>query len=217
MYRKELNIGDKFGEWTVIKQLDERKYGYIIYQVMCSCGELQNLSGHYLRDEKSKFCRRCSAKRRIPKGRDHRLYKHGASMIGNPERSTYKVWVSLRQRCNNESCKDYKNYGARGIKTSEDWETFEGFLKDMGVKPDKLSLERIDNNSDYCKENCKWATRLEQNNNKRDNTGFEIEGKRVIRTEIQNKMNWTRDMYRRRQEKYGDDWIIEQYTNQNPI
>jgi len=81
----------------------------------------------------------------------------------------------------------------------------------MGVCPHNMSLERINNDSDYCKKNCKWATRFEQSNNKRNNTHFIINGKRVTRRDIQIALNWTRDMYRRRFEKYGNEWIIDQY------
>lgn len=119
----------------------------------------------------------------------------------------------MKQRCNNPDSRDYKNYGGRGIKYCEKWETFEGFFEDMGMCPDGLSLERIDNDGHYSKENCKWATRKEQNNNRRDNTTFIINGKKVTRTQIQETLGWTRDMYRRRQEKYGTDWIIEKYID----
>lgn len=211
MYRKDLNIGDKFGEWTVIEKLNERKNGYLLFKVKCSCGYEMKLSGVYLRAEKSKLCRSCSAIKRIPKGKDHRFFKHGASMKGNSLRPTNKVWVVMRQRCMNEKSRDFKNYGGRGIKFCDKWDTFEGFFEDMGECPKGFSLERINNDGDYCKENCKWATRKEQNNNRRDNTSFIIDGKRIVRTQIQEKLGWTRDQYRRRSEKYGNDWIIEQY------
>lgn len=213
MYKKNLNIGDQFNEWTVIKELEQRKFGHLLYLVKCSCGNESELAGYYLRANKSKYCRSCSTKKRIPKGDNNKFYKHGASMKDNPIRPTYKIWVVMRQRCLNYNSKDYKNYGARGISFCKNWETFEGFINDMGICPKNLSLERIDNDGNYCKENCKWATREEQNNNRRDNTFFMIDGKKVIRTHIQKIMNWTRSMYRRRQEKYGDQWIIDQYKS----
>lgn len=213
MYRKELTSGDMFGDWKVIEQMKEKKHGHLLYRVVCICGYETFLTGNYLRSMKSLYCRSCSAKKRIPKGNENKFFKHGASMIGNPLRPTNKVWVVMKQRCNNKSSRDYKNYGARGIKYCEKWETFEGFLEDMGKCPKGLSLDRIDNNGMYSKENCRWVTRKEQNNNRRDNTTFMIDGKKVTRTQIQEKLNWTRDMYRRRHEKHGNDWIIEQYRN----
>lgn len=213
MYRKELNIGDKFGEWTVLELMKQKKNGHLLYRAQCACGSESLLTGYYLRSMKSPFCRSCSAKKRIPKGENNKFYKHGASMKGNPLRSTNKRWVVMKQRCNNPDSRDYKNYGGRGIKYCEKWENFEGFFEDMGMCPDGLSLERIDNDGHYSKENCKWATRKEQNNNRRDNTTFIINGKKVTRTQIQETLGWTRDMYRRRQEKYGTDWIIEKYID----
>jgi hypothetical protein len=211
MYRKILNIGDRFGDWIVIEQLPTKKNGYITYKARCICGSESNLSGNYLRSFKSPCCRSCSAKKRTPKGKNNKFFKHGASMIGNPLRSTNKTWVVMKQRCNNPNSRDYKNYGGRGITYCKKWETFEGFIKDMGIRPKGLSLDRIDNNGNYCKENCRWATRKMQNNNRRDNTFFIIDGVRITRTEIQDQLKWTRDMYRRRHEKYGEKWILDLY------
>jgi len=211
MNRKILNIGDKFGGWIILEQLQEKKNGYILYKVKCLCGTEMIHAGHYIRSLKSPFCRSCSAKKRIPKGKENKFFKHGASMKDNPLRNTNKVWVVMKQRCNNINSRDYKNYGGRGINYCEKWETFEGFVDDMGKCPKGLSLDRINNDGNYEKNNCRWSTRTQQNNNRRDNTIFMIENVRVTRTEIQNKLNWTRDMYRRRFEKYGPEWIVNEY------
>ena len=72
--------------------------------------------------------------------------KHGMS-----ETYTHKTWCSMRQRCNNKNNKKYKDYGGRGIKICKRWEKFENFYKDMGDKPTGTTLDRIDNNGDYCK------------------------------------------------------------------
>lgn len=87
----------------------------------------------------------------------------------------YMIWATMRQRVNNPKNKKYKDYGARGIDICPEWDSFLQFYTDMGPKPDGYSLDRIDNDKGYSKENCKWSTPKEQANNRRphkNKTGF---------------------------------------------
>jgi hypothetical protein len=89
----------------------------------------------------------------------------------------YNIWQGMKTRCTNRLCINYDNYGGRGICLSEKWESFDGFWEDMGdsYKPG-LTLDRIDNNGGYCKENCRWVTPREQCYNKRTNHIVEYNG-----------------------------------------
>jgi hypothetical protein len=82
----------------------------------------------------------------------------------------YYRWAGIIQRCTNPNNKEYKHYGARGITVCERWLKFENFLKDMGLPPtDKCQIDRIDNDNNYCKENCRWTTPKINSRNRRDN------------------------------------------------
>jgi hypothetical protein len=88
---------------------------------------------------------------------------------GMKKTAEYNTWRAMRSRCNNPNRPEYKNYGGRGISVCSEWnESFERFFSDMGKKPSaNHSLERINNDLGYFKENCKWATAKEQANNRR--------------------------------------------------
>lgn len=80
---------------------------------------------------------------------------------------TYQAWMSMNQRCNTPTCKDYSHWGGRGITICERWREFSNFLADMGDAPPGMSLDRIDNHGNYGPTNCRWATPFEQSQNTR--------------------------------------------------
>lgn len=87
---------------------------------------------------------------------------------GMTKTSTHNIWVSMKGRCYTPSNSRYKDYGGRGIKVCDRWRySFENFLEDMGVRPEGLSIDRIDPNGDYEPNNCRWASRTIQNFNQR--------------------------------------------------
>ena len=89
---------------------------------------------------------------------------------------THNAWRGMRQRCMNPKAKDYPQYGGAGIKCCSEWNSFEQFLIDMGIRPEGHTLERKDNSLGYDRDNCRWATRLEQSLNRSSNHRIEYMG-----------------------------------------
>jgi hypothetical protein len=105
---------------------------------------------------------------------------HG--MTGTPE---YQAWRNMYQRCTNPNNPQYDLYGERGVKVCGRWlESFDNFYADMGPRPGRhYSIDRIDTNGDYEPGNCRWATAVQQSNNKRDNRVIEHNGESHTLTE----------------------------------
>lgn len=161
--------GFKFGNWTVLKHLKRRtREGTHLYKAKCICGRIC-------------IVRRSGLINGIPGGcgcirytnLSKRNFKHG--MTKSPE---YRIWAAIKARCLNPNVINTHLYGGRGIKLCNAWMiSFEQFFKDMGPRPSpKHSIERKDTNGNYEPANCKWATSIEQNNNRRNNRIITVNG-----------------------------------------
>ena len=113
-------------------------------------------------------------------------YRHGDTLwqkqfVGRTR--TTVTWSSMKQRCRNNNAPDYKRYGGRGIDFQDSWIIFENFLNDMGERPLGKTLDRIDVNGNYCKENCRWANSETQCNNRTNNVYITYGGARFSATQ----------------------------------
>lgn len=155
---KLTNIGEQYNRWTIlsnpfaIKKNNRNKY---FVKCKCNCGTIQNVLETSVKKGSSKSCG-C-------------LQKEKAASLktthGMHSTHTYQCWVSMKSRCNNANEAQYKDYGGRGISYDKSWESFEQFYADMG-NSNNLTLERINPNKNYSKDNCKWANNIEQARNK---------------------------------------------------
>lgn len=149
-HNKIINIdGKRFGNSIVVKRVDN-KNGNAYYLCRCDCGKEREVIGYRLKMGKSTKCPQC------------RIKTHGMSYT-----STFKIWTGILRRCNNKNFKAYKYYGGRGIKVDERWLHFQNFIDDMGIRPEGLSIDRINNDGNYEPSNCRWATATQQSSNRR--------------------------------------------------
>lgn len=150
--------GQRFNRLLVVGPSPERVNRFVCWYCICDCGIQKTIRGLNLTQGRVQSCgclnREKMAERRLKHG-------HWGS-------SEYWTWALAKNRCTNSKNKQYRNYGGRGIQMSTDWlNSFAAFLHDMGNRPDGYQLDRIDNDGNYCKENCRWATPTQQMRNTR--------------------------------------------------
>lgn len=142
-------------------------------ECLCQCGNSTSVRLNCLTTGNTTSCGCLGRERRLVSIATH---GHGSRKKGKVS-PTYESWMGMRMRCLNPKNKHYADYGGRGITICERWDSFEAFLEDMGAKPDGLTIDRIDNESGYSRENCRWATAEQQGRNKRSNTMLTHDGK----------------------------------------
>ena len=161
--------GQVFGRLSV-QEFAGRSRNKLFWNCLCKCGKIKQVRGDHL---KSGGTRSCGCFRKEQTARIKTT--HGQAKKGKQSRE-YRSWTHMMSRCYDMKCKDYRDYGGRGIRVCERWHTFENFYADMGDRPKYRSLDRKDNDGDYAQGNCRWATSKEQANNTRRNVKKEYNG-----------------------------------------
>ena len=179
-----------------LRDLTDQRFGFLValclgekqrkdtgawWLCRCDCGNEKHLPSHDLVQGKIMSC-----------GCQHEALKdlagrvtHGRS--GGNDR-TYRIWQAMLNRCRNQDTPNWKDYGGRGITVCERWTVFESFIADMGEALSDRSIDRIDNDGHYEPQNCRWATRLEQANNARNNVRITYDGETLTRSEWERRL-----------------------------
>lgn len=162
------SVGESYGHWSIASQKITRKNTHYKIHCRCVCGVEREVSMEHLVSGASVSCGCVKAALTSIRFKTH----------GKSKTLAYKVWGSMKQRCQNLADKDYSYYGGRGITVCTRWQKFENFYADMGDPEfESATLDRIDNSKGYSPENCRWATWKQQANNTRKNNWLSYEGK----------------------------------------
>jgi len=160
IYKRPDISGQRVGRLLVLKELDKRHNNHRVFLCRCDCGSMFQSVYSNLHSGNTESCG-CNVK--TQRG----LYKH----------PLYSVWRGMMRRCLDHRSPQFSDYGSRWITVCDRWKVFLNFYNDMHVSYEKgLSIERIDNDKGYSKENCMWATMKQQQANRRDTQHITING-----------------------------------------
>lgn len=194
--------GQCFGRLIVKRLAYIKKTAY--WECVCKCGKTHIVCGTSLTRGSTKSCG-CLHDEKA---------KERATKHGKTHTDLYYVWQAMRKRCFDKNDKSYYNYGARGISVCDKWAknyvNFQTWALKSGYKKG-LSIDRIDNNGNYCPNNCRWATRNQQNNNTRRTKKITYQGKTKTLTEWCNELGLKKQTIYARIYSYG--WNINKAFN----
>lgn len=159
MPRKIDLTGQVFGRLTVIREIKKRKNNCIVWLCKCECGKTKYVRSGSLASSKT---RSCGCYKRERASETHRI--HGQS--GRNRTRLYKVWGNMIRRCSDKTCKDYRGRGISVCTAWQDFTVFRDWALSRGFRED-LQIDRIDNDGNYCPENCRWSTHKDNQRNTR--------------------------------------------------
>lgn len=180
-------IGQRFSRLLILEEVERSKWNDRRVRCLCDCGKTKIINYGSIKQGLTKSCG-CLQKEVVKKAKT----KHGFSARNEEKHPLYALWVGMRKRCNNKKHKNFDRYGGRGIKVCPEWDDFSTFVSDMGERPEGFLIERLDNNKGYSKENCKWASYLEQQNNRSSNLRISFNGEIISEAELARRTNIAR-------------------------
>lgn len=168
------------------------------WECRCDCGVIVIVTTDSLRRGNTKSCG-CRKKELARERMRKTMTTHGATGT-----RLYRIWSQMWQRCTNPNNKKYPLYGGRGVKVCPSWEEFNVFVNDVGARPSPVhTLDRINVDGDYEPSNVRWATPVEQQNNRRNNRVFMVGGEPLTSAEIGRTFNIRPNVFRQRIDRDG--------------
>lgn len=169
-------IGKKYNRLTVIafENVKRGKTSCWNWIVRCDCGALKSVNPYRVLNGNTKSCGCYKAEHTVEFNRREKAKHNGRRT------RLYTIWHGMKQRCYCETCHDYKNYGERGIVICDEWKNDFSAFRDWALQngySEKLSIDRIDVNGNYCPENCRWVDCQTQNRNRTTNAAVLYRGK----------------------------------------
>lgn len=195
MRKLELS-GQRFGKLVAVRSHYDSEKRITLWECKCDCGNTCNVRANSLVHGRTKSCG-CLRKESNVQNKT----KHGMAKT-----RIYNAWSSMKRRCYTTTNHNYSHYGKRGISVCDEWkESFEEFYKwaISNGYDDKLSLDRIDNDGNYCPQNCRWASIKEQNNNRGVSINISYDGKTQNLSEWCKELNLPYSRVYQRIAKYG--------------